>query len=44
MRWLIVLSGVLGFVFPGPAWAQDTGRITGSVVDPSGAVVAKVLP
>ena len=41
MRWLLVLSGLLGFVFSRPAWAQDTGRITGSVVDPSGAVVAK---
>jgi hypothetical protein len=41
MRWLVVLCGVLGFVVSRPAWAQDTGRITGSVVDPSGAVVAK---
>ncbi|HLH41823.1 MAG TPA: TonB-dependent receptor [Bryobacteraceae bacterium] len=41
MRWLAVLSGVLGFVFSRPVWAQDTGRITGSVVDPSGAVVAR---
>src|SRR5215467_9364188 len=41
MRKLAVLLGALGFVFSPFAGAQDTGRITGSVVDPSGAVVAK---
>src|SRR5262252_5581474 len=37
----LVLFGVLGFVFSPVAGAQDAGRITGSVGDPSGAVVAK---
>src|SRR5215471_7990545 len=41
MRKLAVLLGALGFVFSPFAGAQDTGRITGAVVDPSGAVVAR---
>src|SRR6516165_8148197 len=36
MRSFILLVGSVTV-----AWAQDTGRITGSVVDPSGAVVPK---
>src|SRR5215472_12693061 len=38
MRSVIFLLGCACVV-----WAQDTGRITGSVADPSGAVVPKAV-
>src|SRR5260370_15137200 len=36
MRSLVFLFGSISFL-----WAQDTGRITGTVTDPTGAVIPK---
>ncbi|HEY7337283.1 MAG TPA: TonB-dependent receptor [Bryobacteraceae bacterium] len=41
MRALVLLLACSSFVCGPLAWGQDTGRITGSVVDPSGAAVPK---